>query len=1413
METSLLDSDFPPLSSSGAATLASLRNWNQIFALDTSSAPKVFSFSHHPSEPDIIPFSNEKLTMGGEDWNLCLIGYSIGRRPFYEALLGAINKTWSLKGSLQLLSLSDGFFLLRFSCVEDFDMAWSKVPIWVKIHDLPLACWNSEGISRIASKISVPLAADHLTEQKTRLTFARVCVLADCNAAYPDVIKVSLDGDVVELKVQYEWKPVPCEHCDIKNQDWANANYLNLQLDYLHAKQQDILDLLMVNPLDGSLGASLKDINLEFSDVSSKQASWIIQRAKLNWLQHGEDDLKFLYGKIRSRIGSSKPLVNLFSSNPSIAKEDVIKSITSHFQDLFNRIPPSGRNLDSFPICAPIPEFYSNQLVSPILDDEIKAAVFKGSSKSSPEPDCFNYHFYKSAWHIIGPLVCKAIRFFFLKGYLPSGIKATALAIIPKHRNDASISDYRPVSLCNTLYKIIAKIIAGRMNPIMPLIVKDTQADLVKARISIDSILLANDILSLVNKGGVGNIFCAKLDIKKAFDSVSREFLLACMLQKGFPKPFISWIKAYITNVNFSIIIDGALEGLFSSSAGLRQGCPLSPYLFCLVMDALSNLLDERGFKGFKTDNYHLSHLLYADDVLILGDATIDNCKILSSILTDFANATGLHINYDKCFIMFSENQRNQDMLCQALSITNVSSKLTYLGIPISFTRLKVEDCLPLMDKLHRKFTGWKANLLSFAGRLQYLKFTIQNTIAYWIRGSILPKTVFKFFKKTCSKFLFFGDITSLNKLHMVSWDTVCLPKQKGGLGITSIAALQFAFNCSVIQRMYNCPSPLSTWLSAQYISPWKPTTPKDSKFWINVCKTAASIKMKFKFVITPNAPISMRWDHWCSNSTLADYVGGASLDCFTFPYLKNYISNLNGVFSNNTPQILKNAVCSFQILESDGACFLWKDCAHPKFRDFVKDFYSDLSDSNWYNFIWHKKNMLKHSVYVWLAMVGGLKTQDALRLRKIHVPVNCSLCHSAPESFVNGEILMCCWGISDYMDFSVAVACWRIFSVITLFSESWLNVYWSLLIIIWSYMDFYSSPSARACWNVHLLFAWIGDWLLFLQTHLAFLLALAYAWKNLEFESPSTIHLTLVGRFALWDQLKNFASISMGLWCVGGYFNIISNASERLGGMAKLWSKLSRLKQSEKEVWKVMQEVNIDSVASPDWFTTKFFITTWHITKGDILEAVTEFFSVKVIVFLNLVKDNWLGQGSIDSMLSSHTLVTTKLFLTDWMSTVKGHVTNLLPILILWFLWKARNEAKHDGRKMEDKSIISNVNHKLLQIYASKLISRKNFIHYETLGVYLGIPIRMEDLIRRERIVRWIKPVTPYLKLNTDGFVDNSHAGFGGILRDNVGKVIVAYADPLSLCKEGCAKRDLSDLPFLGVVCSQPDLLIRTLL
>ncbi|PKU78722.1 Uncharacterized protein MA16_Dca000065 [Dendrobium catenatum] len=90
---------------------------------------------------------------------------------------------------------------------------FSSVPVWVRIHKLPLVCWNSEGISKIASKVGIPIAVDSLTAAKTRLTYARVCIQVSTSSTFPESVAVSIEGEIFKLQIQYEWKPVPCSIC------------------------------------------------------------------------------------------------------------------------------------------------------------------------------------------------------------------------------------------------------------------------------------------------------------------------------------------------------------------------------------------------------------------------------------------------------------------------------------------------------------------------------------------------------------------------------------------------------------------------------------------------------------------------------------------------------------------------------------------------------------------------------------------------------------------------------------------------------------------------------------------------------------------------------------------------------------------------------------------------------------------------------------------------------------------------------------------------------------------------------------------------------------------------------------------------------------------------------------------------
>ncbi|PKU87848.1 putative mitochondrial protein [Dendrobium catenatum] len=331
---------------------------------------------------------------------------------------------------------------------------------------------------------------------------------------------------------------------------------------------------------------------------------------------------------------------------------------------------------------------------------------------------------------------------------MPMGIKSTALALIPKTKHAASFADFRPIAHCNVIYKIVSKIIANRLKPIMPSIVKNTQSGFIKTRISTDNIILAQEILSYAAKGKK-NVFCAKFDIRKAFDTVSREFILARLHQKGFPAVFINWVKNCIIDVNFLIVIKGALDGFFPSSAGLRQGCPLSPYLFCIAMDAFSSILDNNIFIGVQYKNFKLSHLLYADDLLVFGEASTANYTHLMNAINCFTNSTGLHINLDKSSIILPKHLTSADDISSYLGLTS-RDLVTYLGVPISFRRLKISDIYPLLDDIIRKLSGWNAKLLSFAGRLQYLKFTMINSIAYWIKGGHFTKSCFQILQESC---------------------------------------------------------------------------------------------------------------------------------------------------------------------------------------------------------------------------------------------------------------------------------------------------------------------------------------------------------------------------------------------------------------------------------------------------------------------------------------------------------------------------------------------------------------------------------------------------------------------------------------------------------------------------------------
>ena len=226
------------------------------------------------------------------------------------------------------------------------------------------------------------------------------------------------------------------------------------------------------------------------------------------------------------------------------------------------------------------------------------------------------------AWSIVGDDTCNAILHFFDTGNLPRMVNSSAIVLVPKHPNADHLSQYRPISCCNTIYKCITKLLAFRMSRVMHYIISSNQTAFVPTRKLGDNIFLAQALCRDYHLNRGPPRFACKVDIKKAFDTVSWSFILTALEKMNFPAQFIHWIKICITTCFHSVKVNGGLEGYFGASAGLRQGDPISPYLFVIAMECLNLCIskytrDTNFSYHWRCSKVQLTHLVFADDLML----------------------------------------------------------------------------------------------------------------------------------------------------------------------------------------------------------------------------------------------------------------------------------------------------------------------------------------------------------------------------------------------------------------------------------------------------------------------------------------------------------------------------------------------------------------------------------------------------------------------------------------------------------------------------------------------------------------------------------------------------------------------------------------------------------------------------
>jgi hypothetical protein len=196
--------------------------------------------------------------------------------------------------------------------------------------------------------------------------------------------------------------------------------------------------------------------------------------------------------------------------------------------------------------------------------------------------------------------VCHVILEILNSGVIPEELNLTHITLIPKNKNPMSVIDFRPISLCNVLYKLISKVLANRLKKVLPTIITPTHSAFILGRLILDNVLAAYETLYTMHMGmkGKKGYMAVKLDMSKAYDRVQWSFLEAVMEQMGFSRRWIALIMMCVTSVKYSIVVNGTPYGLITLSRGICQGDPISPYMFLLCVKALSAMISQANRDG-----------------------------------------------------------------------------------------------------------------------------------------------------------------------------------------------------------------------------------------------------------------------------------------------------------------------------------------------------------------------------------------------------------------------------------------------------------------------------------------------------------------------------------------------------------------------------------------------------------------------------------------------------------------------------------------------------------------------------------------------------------------------------------------------------------------------------------------------
>ena len=530
-------------------------------------------------------------------------------------------------------------------------------------------------------------------------------------------------------------------------------------------------------------------------------------RSRATYLEDGDKCTSFFLGLEKSKQSSN--VINKLISNDDKSLEtddEILSECAEYYKALYTSNSPNKDEIKKYlsetNFTKNLSDEDSRKCENDISIVECETIVKTLKLNKSPGLDGLTGEFYQTFWTVIGPYLVDSYNESFMNGALCESQNLSVLSLIYKKGESTNLKNYRPISITNLDYKILALVLANRMQAVMDKIISDDQTGYIRKRFIGTNIRKTFDIIDFLEKNKKGGLLIL-IDFQKAFDSVEWEFIFQTLEKFNFGPNFIQWIKLLYKNPKAIVKNNGWLSNEFSLSRGIRQGCPVSALLFILVVEVMAiNLKDNSNLKGITTEygRTNIKNIIsqFADDstLYLKNEKQID---LAFQLITEFGKYAGPTINVSKTIGLWLGTEKHKQKDCKIAGILWPNSPINYLGVFVGGDPLLCEsqnwNCK--IEKIQKLLNLWKKRHTTLFGKISILKALALPKIAYPAQFLTVPEDILKKINSIFYEFLW-------GKCERIKRNTLIGDLTQGGIKMIDVESHFMSFKATWVDRILN---------------------------------------------------------------------------------------------------------------------------------------------------------------------------------------------------------------------------------------------------------------------------------------------------------------------------------------------------------------------------------------------------------------------------------------------------------------------------------------------------------------------------------------------------------------------------------------------------------------------------------